>query len=508
MGYGNNMNMLNWYRHSNSNEGFLNILSDSDRAFKWAVENLDLYLDKKDEATIDFYQQRAAEYSSKYNSLISIAGSREIDIYRALLIGPREKINYSHVGTHWSFEKDGAGTYGANRRETARDKTIILTGKTSIDNIDWEYGFTSFMYYGEDQWECALKVGSKVTIVAIDNKPIQPILAMASTSYSNSKKTNSKLNWYRHSASFSYAGWILPSGKVVDVGDEFHFYYVYDHLGEFGIDSSLFPKDKYESAYDCENQLYSAAFSHGAVRYYLGRRRELCIECNQSALSNHIGEIHQIYKANGCIGLLLDIRGTGEKVSKKLGSIEELYSFADSNSSISSSIRIEANILTWYKVAQNEEIEARATAFWNEIDSRFPQAEKWKGYPTWDFGNGVLISLTNMARNLYTDVIWSNSKDPEDWITVYLENISSKDRGKGYASLALEELKKIADKHGIVLRLWPMQSKKEKGGLSTPNLRKWYQRREFGEEIGRGNWDEWKTYPEQKPLYLERKPKS
>jgi len=103
------------------------------------------------------------------------------------------------------------------------------------------------------------------------------------------------------------------------------------------------------------------------------------------------------------------------------------------------------------------------------------------------------------------------NKKEEDWITVYIENISSKDRGRGYASKALEELKKIADKHGIILRLWPLQSEKKRGVkdfLSTPQLKKWYERKGFGKDISSGSWgkDTYKDFPEQTPLYLERRP--
>jgi len=88
------------------------------------------------------------------------------------------------------------------------------------------------------------------------------------------------------------------------------------------------------------------------------------------------------------------------------------------------------------------------------------------------------------------------NKKEEDWITVYIENISSKDRGRGYASKALEELKKIAEKRGV------------KDFLSTPQLKKWYERKGFGKDISSGSWgkDTYKDFPEQTPLYLERRP--
>jgi len=165
-----------------------------------------------------------------------------------------------------------------------------------------------------------------------------------------------------------------------------------------------------------------------------------------------------------------------------------------------------------YRIAQTQEKytpeQQRAIDFWKELDHRFPEVEKWMGNPTWDFGNGVAISLTNMGRDIFSDMLWNSAyRDPKEQLTVYVENIASKDKGKGYASLALEELKKIADKYGVILRLYPLQSKKDRKGLTTPKLKKWYNRKEFG-DISDSKYDAWKSFPGQKPLYLERKPKN
>ena len=81
-------------------------------------------------------------------------------------------IDWSGIGTHWSFEKSGAGVYGEAMREGKGTQDIILTGITHPQYIDWEYCFTSFMYYGEDQWECALDEGSPITITHINNKQV------------------------------------------------------------------------------------------------------------------------------------------------------------------------------------------------------------------------------------------------------------------------------------------------------------------------------------------------
>jgi len=91
-----------------------------------------------------------------------------------------EYIRWDNIGTHWSFEKHGAGVYGELPSGLGKStQDILLTGTTEPKYVDWEYCFTSFIYYGEDQWECALDDGSPVRITHINDKPIEPILSEA-----------------------------------------------------------------------------------------------------------------------------------------------------------------------------------------------------------------------------------------------------------------------------------------------------------------------------------------
>jgi len=58
-------------------------------------------------------------------------------------------------------------------------RPYILEGNINPKNIDWEYGFHSFIWYGEDQWECALNKGANVKIIAINEKELEkPIIAI------------------------------------------------------------------------------------------------------------------------------------------------------------------------------------------------------------------------------------------------------------------------------------------------------------------------------------------
>jgi hypothetical protein len=53
--------------------------------------------------------------------------------------------------------------------------TTAFLGKRQLD---WEYGFNSFMYYGEDQWEISLKQNKDITITHIDDQALkEPVVA-------------------------------------------------------------------------------------------------------------------------------------------------------------------------------------------------------------------------------------------------------------------------------------------------------------------------------------------
>lgn len=142
----------------------------------------------------------------------------------------------------------------------------------------------------------------------------------------------------------------------------------------------------------------------------------------------------------------------------------------------------------------------RTIGFLEALDKRYPQTEFWKGNQTHDFGNGVSISITNMDRNVYNDQLRNNSFDPEEKKRpdiFYVENVHSKDRGKGYASAALKKLIDLANEYGVTLRLYPKPT--DKKGLKEKQLVKWYK--------DKG----WKDMPKDEArdtpaLYLERLP--
>lgn len=105
--------------------------------------------------------------------------------------------------------------------------------------------------------------------------------------------------------------------------------------------------------------------------------------------------------------------------------------------------------------------------------NNFNRAPSWKSYPTWDFGNGVYISLSNESRNLESDIVNYQESTPNIW---YLENIQSINKGQGNANTALKTLIEMAKKNGVILRLYPKRTEKNKQNLNDKQLKSWYQK--------------------------------
>lgn len=168
------------YRLSQSN-----FLETPETAWEWAKEHVDIQVTEKslaedlesglyedgsdkhnyDQTLLEDYIEKCSLYSDKYHNVMK---QSSITIYRAIRAPSVEDIDFNNIGTHWSFRSEGAGSYGEVQQEWRNHKDIVLTATAQPKDVDWEYCFTSFMYYGEDQWECALDEGSKVNIIEID----------------------------------------------------------------------------------------------------------------------------------------------------------------------------------------------------------------------------------------------------------------------------------------------------------------------------------------------------
>lgn len=160
-------------------------LKDGRTAFRWALKNVDDLKDYVNEMNErerglgeEFYGGRALEYASFARGVYN---DGSIQIYRAIRVpvgrGGNPKISFSQLGKAWSKERRGAGVYGNVHSTGGPTVDVVLTGVVEAQGIDWEYGFSSFLNYGEDQWEVSLLPNVPVLVTHIDDKELdQPIL--------------------------------------------------------------------------------------------------------------------------------------------------------------------------------------------------------------------------------------------------------------------------------------------------------------------------------------------
>lgn len=103
--------------------------------------------------------------------------------------------------------------------------------------------------------------------------------------------------------------------------------------------------------------------------------------------------------------------------------------------------------------------------------------------------NGVSIVLTAKTRDLDTDEFFDDSFAAEEEKTpphvLYIERVTSKEKGKGNASATFKKLLGLADKHGIELRLVPQPYGREKGKLNLKQLTDWYTKYGFTDKQGK-----------------------
>lgn len=164
----------------NSNDSFL---SNYESARKYAYDNIDdvaeafdAYDEDPDDIhasySRDYYIELIELYVDKYNELKT---QNSVTIYRLIKLNSLKDLDINDIGMHWSFDKNGVGAYGEqhpNRGMMTTGKSFVLEGDVNPKYIDWVYGFNSFIWYGEDQWECALIKGAKVIINSINNKEL------------------------------------------------------------------------------------------------------------------------------------------------------------------------------------------------------------------------------------------------------------------------------------------------------------------------------------------------
>jgi hypothetical protein len=166
---------------------FDSFLSNYETATKYAYDNIDGvaeafddYEENSDDIHASYSRDNYVElielYVDKYNEL---KNQKKVTIYRLIKLNSINDLDINEIGKHWSFERDGVGDYGEqhpNRAMMLTGKPFILEAEVNPNYIDWVYGFESFIWYGEDQWECALSPGAVVNIQKINDKKLKNTL--------------------------------------------------------------------------------------------------------------------------------------------------------------------------------------------------------------------------------------------------------------------------------------------------------------------------------------------
>lgn len=150
-------------------------LRNKKAAFGWAIKNVGDIKDYVEEMNEEqprlgdeFYGRRAEAYSDFSKEAY---GDGQVVIYRAIqvpAINGVPQISWSNLGKSWSRTTSGVGVYGIIPYGQVPLREVLLQGIVKPKDIDWEFGFASFMYYGEDQWEVSMLPNAPVLVTHVD----------------------------------------------------------------------------------------------------------------------------------------------------------------------------------------------------------------------------------------------------------------------------------------------------------------------------------------------------
>ncbi len=145
-------------------------LKTEEAAFRWAIRNVDTNTSR------DELRNLAMTYS---DFAFDAYHTGVITIYRAVrvpVINGVAEVNMFCLGKAWSAEQRGAGVYGSVPHQEGNLADVIIEGRVLPEHVDWEYGYTSFVYYGESQWEVSLLEDSPVEVLRINGIELSPPL--------------------------------------------------------------------------------------------------------------------------------------------------------------------------------------------------------------------------------------------------------------------------------------------------------------------------------------------
>lgn len=139
-------------------------MRDTKAAVLWAREQDAEADDIMLQDRVESYLARAREISARGYATV----------YRAVrvpAVNGIHNINWDCLGKAWSAVPEGADVYGEAAEASSDLRDVVLRGIVKAKDIDWEYGFASFITYGPDQWEISLLPESQVTVDEITYRP-------------------------------------------------------------------------------------------------------------------------------------------------------------------------------------------------------------------------------------------------------------------------------------------------------------------------------------------------
>lgn len=147
-------------------------LRDWETALRWAFRSVDIGV--RNDETVEYYGELAGIYSRFAQSAYR-EGS--ITVYRKIRVpvqNDKAAVSWNCLGKAWSSRRAGAGVYGIVPHQGGHLVEVTITAKVRPSDVDWAFGFTSFLYYGEDQWEVSMLPDSPVLVTAIDDSQVEP----------------------------------------------------------------------------------------------------------------------------------------------------------------------------------------------------------------------------------------------------------------------------------------------------------------------------------------------
>jgi len=147
-------------------------LRTPEAAARWAEKNTNVDTDEFE------YETSLYNNASEYSRFAREAYRRgTIPVWRMVQVPRGTMPNLHCLGRAWAYQPEGVGVYGTNPYAGRSDlEKVVMEGRVQARDVDWEYGFTSFIYYGEDQSEVSIHDHSPILIVKIGKDRFDPPL--------------------------------------------------------------------------------------------------------------------------------------------------------------------------------------------------------------------------------------------------------------------------------------------------------------------------------------------